>query len=100
MRKYPDKERQRRCELVRRFSRSGLKKSEFCRQNGLPINSFDYWLRVAEQRDSPDLIEAEFVRVEVAGSESAEFEPASPDLEIDLPFGVKLRFFGIGAQER
>lgn len=99
MSRYSEKERQRRCELVQRFPQSGLNKSDFCRQNELPINSFDYWRRMAKERDPSGSVGVQFIQVEVAASEKPDCVSTSPDVEVVLPFGVKLRFFGVGARE-
>lgn len=90
--RYSDSERSERFALARRFRSSNLSKAEYCRRNGLSVNILDYWLREAAKEES-GIVEAAFFEIQVADSGPA--APArQPELEVELPLGVKLRFFG------
>ena len=90
--RYSDRERRERFALARAFETSGLTKSEYCRRHGLSTGSFDHWLREASRSESGTL-EGSFIEISVADSAPA-ISPQQPDLEVELPLGVKLRFFG------
>ena len=90
--RYSDRERRERFALARAFETSGLTKSDYCRRHGLSVNSFDYWLREAAKGES-GAMDAAFFEITVADS-APTLSPRQPDLEVDLPLGVKLRFFG------
>ena len=93
--KYNNAQRRERFALARGFETSRLSKSEYARRHGLSINVLDYWIREAAREDSSAL-EAAFFEVQVTDSPvpEAKMPPRQPDLEVELPHGVKLRFFG------
>ena len=91
--RYNDRERRERFALARRFETSKLSKAEYCRQHQLSVNSFDYWLREAAKEEQ-GAVEATFFEVQVSDNPAPILPPREPDLEVELPLGVKLRFFG------
>lgn len=93
MKKYTEKERRQRLELVKGFRESGLSRAEFCRHHGLPVSTFDYWRRAARIEEAESTVDGHFVEVHVEDAHQ-ETEPR-PEMEVELPYGVKLRFFGV-----
>lgn len=90
--RYSDSERRERFALAQGFRSSNLSKAEYCRRNGLSASNLDYWLREAVKEES-GVVEAAFFEIQVA--DGVPSTPArQPDLEVELPLGVKLRFFG------
>lgn len=93
MKKYTEKERRQRLALVRSFPESGLSRAEFCRRHDLPVSTFDYWRRTARIEEAESTVDGHFVEVLV---EDVAKEPEwRPEMEVELPYGVKLRFFGV-----
>ncbi len=93
--RYNNRERQHRIALARGFDASDLTKAEYCRRHGLSTNSFAYWYSEAHKAQPDGIVEAAFFQVEVADAPPA-VVPRQPDLEVELPLGVKLRFFATG----
>lgn len=91
--RYSDTKRRERFALARAFGTSELTKAEYCRRHGLSTNSLDHWIREAAKQDS-ETIEGAFYEIQVAADAPTAFQARQPDLEVDLPLGVKLRFFG------
>lgn len=91
--RYSDRERRERFALARGYRASNLSKAEYCRRCGLSVNSLDYWLRESEKEEM-SAAETAFFEVRVTDSEASPTPKVQPDLEVDLPYGVKLRFFG------
>lgn len=91
--RYNDRERCERLALARAFGQSNLTKAEYCRRHGLSVNSLGYWIREAAKEKSESL-EAAFFEVQVTDSAPVTPSSSQPDLEVELPMGVKLRFFG------
>lgn len=83
------KERQERLAMARRFESGGLSKYEFCRREGISRSKLDYWLKNLVREHQP--VDAEFVEVVVAEPRTLQ---RSVTCEVELPHGVKLRFFG------
>lgn len=93
--RYSDRERQHRLALARGFDASNLTKVEYCRRHGLSANSFAYWYSQAKDQQSEGIVESAFFQVQVEDGPPAATS-RKPDLEVELPLGVKLRFFGTG----
>jgi hypothetical protein len=93
--RYSDRERRERFALARAFEHSNMTKAEYCRRHGLSVNSFDYWSREAA-KEEPQALEPTFFEIQVTDSQPVAATPRQPDLEVELPLGVKLRFFGSG----
>lgn len=91
--RYSDRERRERFALARAFGQSNLTKAEYCRRHGFSAGSFDYWCREARKEKNGGIEEA-FFEVQVADSTPVTRPSRQPDLEVELPLGVKLRFFG------
>jgi len=71
--------------LVRAFERSGLEQKIFCERQGVPLNSFKYWLyklRREERAQSTALVQVQMPAAMGVPSQ----------LEAGLPSGVVLRF--------
>lgn len=91
--RYSDRGRRERFALARGFGTSNLSKAEYCRRHGLSVNSFDYWSREATKEES-GAVEAAFFEIQIADSATVTTPPLrQPELEVELPLGVKLRFF-------
>jgi hypothetical protein len=86
--------REQRLAMVRRFANSELSRAEFCKQEGISISCFDYWRARAHQREAL----SGFVQVKVEEAQAVERAERMPrpSLEVELPMGVKLRFFESG----
>jgi len=70
-----------------------MSKAVFCRAEGVSNGALDHWLRVLrEERTVGGFVEASFVEAEV---NQIEANAAQPHVEVELPFGVKLKFFGV-----
>lgn len=91
--RYNDRKRRERLALARAFGQSNLTKAEYCRRHGLSVNSFDYWTREAAKEKS-EVLEASFFEVQVTDSAPVTPPSCRPALEVELPMGVTLRFFG------
>lgn len=91
--RYSDSRRREFFALARAFEHSDLTKREYCRRHGLSVNSLDYWTREAAKERS-EVLEAAFFEVQVTDSAPVTPPSCQPDLEVELPMGVKLRFFG------
>lgn len=91
--RYNDAERRERFALARGFETSKLSKVEYCRRYQLSVNSLDYWLREAAKEEQ-GAVEATFFDVQVSDNSAPMLQSRQPDLEVELPLGVKLRFFG------
>lgn len=82
--------REKRLAMVRRFDDSELSRVDFCRREGVSVSCFDYWRAKVRGVESPD----EFIEVRVEDSQPVRATRVrKPSLEVDLPMGVKLRFF-------
>lgn len=93
--RYNDRERRERFALARAFEQSNLTKAEYCRRHGFSTGSFEHWRREAKKAENGGIVEA-FFQVQVADSTPVNPPSRQPDLEVELPLGVKLRFFGTG----
>jgi hypothetical protein len=93
--RYNNGERQHRLALARGFDASNLTKAEYCRRHGLSANSFAYWYSESKKTQPEGIVEAAFFQVQVEDGPRAA-SSRQPDLEVELPLGVKLRFFGTG----
>jgi len=51
--------------MVGEFSKSNLRRREFCAKRGMALTTFDYWRR--QLRTKPRLVEVEVARGEAAG---------------------------------
>lgn len=97
--RYSDRERNERFTLARAFESSKMTKAEYCRRHGMSVSSFDYW-RSEAAKEEAGTVEAAFFEIQVADSRTSVSQPArQPDLEVELPLGVKLRFFGTGVAQ-
>jgi transposase-like protein len=107
--KYTESERQSKMAIARAYQGSGLTKVEYARRNGLTVNSLEHWHREAQRVRNQPLIETAFLEVQmsdeqqvqelrqhpVSSTDEATFAGARPQVEVELPFGVKLRFYGV-----
>ncbi len=92
--RYNDRERRERFALARAFESSKMTKAEYCRRHGMSVSTFDYW-RSEAAKEEAGAVEAAFFEIQVADSKTSAPQLAlQPDLEVELPLGVKLRFFG------
>jgi hypothetical protein len=84
--------------MARRFESGSVSKAQFCRAERISSGSLDHWLRVSrEEQSEVGFIEANFVEVNAGARTAVPAEDQQPDIEVQLPFGVKLRFFGVNS---
>ena len=82
--------------LARRFERGKISKSKFCLAEGISEGSLDHWRRaLRDERPGQGFIEASFIEVDASGGNLLAAKTSQADIEVELPFGVKLRFFGV-----
>jgi hypothetical protein len=99
--------------IARAYQGSGLTKVEYARRNGLTVNSLEHWHREAQRVRNQPLVETAFLEVQLgddqqvqelrqppagASTDGVNFTGARPQVEVELPFGVKLRFYGVGVE--
>ena len=85
--------RQKRLELVSRYTSSGLSVKEFCQQNNFPEHQFYYWNKMQKDRKQGSRSTAvnNFVPVKVV--KHKQVSAAEPILELVCPNGIKLKFY-------
>lgn len=111
--RYTESERQTKMAIARAYQGSGLTKVEYARRNGLTVNSLEHWHREAQRVRNQPMVEAAFLEVQlgddqrvqelwqppaVSNSDETAFAGARPQVEVELPFGVKLRFYGVAVE--
>lgn len=83
--------RQERLAMARRFERGELSRTEFCKRERISKCKLNYWLKNLELERNQHVADAQFIEVVVS-------EPVRDQqqvtCEVELPHGVKLRFFG------
>jgi transposase-like protein len=82
-------------ELVENFESSGLDRASYSRLHGVSLSKFDYWRSKWKREQGSDVQEAEFVELDLGRSSSV--RASTPDLEVELPHGIKLRFYNVGS---
>lgn len=92
------KARRERMEMARRFETGFLSKREFCRREQISSTKLNYWLARLDREKSQETIEGEFLEVVVSDLTQNREGPCHSEVqltcELELPHGVKLRFFG------
>ena len=83
--------REERLAMARRFEAANLSKRQFCRREGISGCKLNYWLKNLELERNREAVEADFIEVVVSDSSHRQREVTC---EVELPLGVKLRFFG------
>lgn len=78
--------------LARSFQRSELSRAEFSQKVGVHPSTVKRWCQLLRDTKGPELTTAEFAEVTVVETPSSK---CKPDVEVTLPFGVTLRFFGV-----
>lgn len=86
--------REKRLAMARRFETSLVSKSEFCRQEKVSVCKLNYWLKNLAIERRQETSEGEFIEVVVSEPETSVSRRVT--CEVELPHGVKLRFFGPG----
>ena len=103
MRRHDDV-RERMMALVGDFQTSGLSRVEYSRLHEVSVSKFDYWLAKWRKEQEPEtgVLEAEFIQLDLGGLSRtpAAGSRAVPDVEVELPHGVRLRFFNVGSGPR
>lgn len=74
-------------DVLRRFEGSGQSVTAFCRQEGVPLSSFQRWRRRLGRDAAPKF-------VELVPARSAPVPSSNWALELALPNGAVLRFRG------
>lgn len=95
-------ERERMLALASDYAGSGLGRAEYSRLHGLHVSKLDYWLRKwRDEQSSTDVLDSEFIELDFGGLVRSDATPgALPDVELELPHGVKLRFFNVKTGQR
>lgn len=78
--------------LARSFERSELNCAEFSQKVGVHPSTLQRWCQRLQQARKPKAVTAEFTEVEVLATPTVSSQPS---VEVELPFGVTLRFFGV-----
>jgi hypothetical protein len=91
--------------LSTQFEQSGMTRKNFCKQEGVALSTFDLWLqKIRSTPTKPVPALGRFVELCLAPSVALEEAPApsprpavgeGPELVVELPFGVVLRFRGM-----
>ena len=77
--------------LARSYKLGSLRRTEFARKVGVHPSTLDVWCRRLRKEGEPEAVTAEFTEVTVTEVPEPSIQP---DVEVELPFGVTLRFFG------
>ena len=81
--------------LSEQWTRSGLRQREFCRQHGVSYNSFlkerRRHLQASTDVERPTSSFAQFIPVSI----DPPAKPATPEIVVELPMGVIIRFRGL-----
>ena len=85
------KARQERLELARRFEVGSLSRTEFCKREGISKCKLSYWLKNLDLERKQGVTDTEFIEVVVSDPVARK---QTVTCEVELPHGVKLRFFG------
>ena len=89
--------------LLSSFEQSGMTRDRFCRQESLSLSTFESWRSKMRSTptSAPKPLPARFVEIclppaeESATARSASTEAQIPEVVVELPFGVTLRFRGM-----
>jgi len=80
--------------VVERFRGSGLSQKRFCEREGVSLSTFSYWLKKAAGNMAVSS-GARFVELDFLPAVPATKVDETPDLVVELPLGVVLRFHGV-----
>lgn len=85
--------------LVRKFKSSNLTPKEFCELYGMTDSQLYYWRKKLDTENQPvdtsnEFIEAEIVEQDIRSTQDTNSQPEQPNLVVELPYGVKLKFYG------
>ena len=78
--------------LARAFERSELNSREFSQKVGVHPSTLQRWCQRLRKGTEPRALVNEFTDVEVIETSAVSRQPS---VEMALPFGVTLRFFGV-----
>jgi len=91
--------------LSSEWEQSGLSQKTFCEERGVSYTAFCYHRSTLRQRERSAVETAQFIPVTVEVEEPnaqlagpadiARVLPAAAEVEVELPFGVVLRFKGV-----
>lgn len=81
--------------VVERFRGSGLSQKRFCEREGVSLSTFSYWLKKAAGNVAVSSAGAKFVELDFLPVVPATKVDDAPDLIVELPLGVVLRFRGV-----
>jgi putative transposase len=79
--------------LLKRQKESGLSQRSFCEREGVGLKAFEHWKRRARSLACAAIQQPHFIEVELPSA--TERHIPGPDVEVALPFGVVVRFFGV-----
>ena len=77
--------------VVERFRGSGLSQKRFCETEGVALSTFSYWMKKAAANTESG--SARFVELDFLSAVPLAESP--PELVVELPLGVVLRFRGV-----
>lgn len=94
--------------MARRFEQTSISKDNFCKAENISMSTLDYWRQQLRLDDTfgngyafQGAVEGQFVELIADKPGRVTTRPPAPgqrpDLEVQLPLGVKLRFFGVGS---
>ena len=85
--------------IFNRYDRSGLSQEQFCKREGLSLTTFAMWRRKIRAASSSLATQpSSFVEVCIPDSvkvTEVQVPDVRPDLVVELPYGVVLRFHGV-----
>ena len=92
--KRTQKSQEEACDILKTFQSSGKTQKDFCKEQGIPVSTFSYWLK--RQRKIPkDTLttpgQKAFVRVKPIAQPSS--FSSNPLLRLDFPSGIRLSLF-------
>ncbi len=80
--------------LVKRWFESSMVKPDFCKKHDIGYHSLNYWIKKYHKEKQPvkSLSSVEFVPLTIKESLTRE-TGISPEIELDLPHGIRLRIY-------
>jgi hypothetical protein len=81
--------------LLEQHKASGLSQKAFCRQEGVALSTFTYWMKKTNGKASHNK-RGNFIELDLLGESGPAAAPADGriDLIVELPCGVVMRFCG------
>lgn len=95
---YYTYKRQKTFALVEEYKNSGLSRDKFCQRHGITVRKLASWVTLVNRAEAESTPEAEFIELVATTSKTKSSKETSKphktlELEVELPLGVKIRFF-------